>query len=87
MKKNGLEVWEYRHYDSLPNLQMLDANENMSKNAMPLQEWVERQCGNDKKGFLERHLIPDVDLSLENFNNFCEARKDLLVRQLKDILH
>lgn len=86
-EKNGLEVWEYRHYDSLPNLQMLDANENMSKNAMPLQEWVEKQCGNDKKGFLERHLIPDVDLSLENFNNFCEARKDLLVRQLKDILH
>lgn len=86
-EKNGLEVWEYRHYDFLPNLQMLDANENMSKNAMPLQEWVERQCGNDKKGFLERHLIPDVDLSLENFNNFCEARKDLLVRQLKDILH
>ena len=86
-EKNGLEVWEDRHYDSLPNLQMLDANENMSKNAMPLQEWVEKQCGNDKKGFLERHLIPDVDLSLENFNNFCEARKDLLVRQLKDILH
>lgn len=86
-EKNGLEVWEDRHYDSLPNLQMLDANENMSKNAMPLQEWVEKQCGNDKKGFLERHLIPDVDLSLENFNNFCETRKDLLVRQLKDILH
>ncbi|RAX55983.1 hypothetical protein CCY97_01380 [Helicobacter sp. 10-6591] len=85
-EKRGLEVWEYRYYDSLPNLQMLDANENMSKNAMPLQEWVEKQCSNDKKGFLERHLIPDVDLSLESFNDFCEARKDLLVQKLKSIL-
>lgn len=85
-EKNGLEVWEYRHYDFLPNLQMLDANENMSKNAMSLKEWVERQCGNDKKGFLERHLIPDVDLSLENFNNFCEVRKTLIIHKLKDIL-
>ena len=65
---------------------MLDANENMSKNDMSLQEWVEKQCSNDKKGFLERHLIPDVDLSLENFNDFCEARKDLLVQKLKSIL-
>ncbi|MCI6217008.1 MAG: DUF262 domain-containing protein [Helicobacter sp.] len=85
-EKRGLEVWEYHYYDSLPNLQMLDANENMSKNDMSLQEWVEKQCSNDKKGFLERHLIPDVDLSLENFNDFCEARKDLLVQKLKSIL-
>ena len=37
--------------------------------------------------FLERHLIPDIDLSLENFDNFYELRKKLLIDKLKKILN
>lgn len=95
-KKNGeakhkkdanYNYWAFEVYDSLPNLQMLDANENKSKQDKSLEQWVQENCGNDKKGFLEKHLIPDIDLSLENFDNFYEARKALLIKKLKEILN
>ncbi len=78
-------------YDSLPNLQMLDANENMSKRDKTLKEWVEESCKNksesDRKEFLKRHLIPDINLCLENFDDFFEARKNMLIEKLKEILN
>lgn len=81
---------KYEYYDSfdyLPNLQMLDANENKSKQDKSLEQWVQENCGNDKKDFLEKHLIPDIDLSLENFDEFFKARKALLIKKLKEILN
>lgn len=74
-------------YDSLPNLQMLDANENESKNNKPLEQWVNEKCNGDRKEFLEKHLIPDIDLSLKNFNNFIEERKKIIINRLKVILN
>lgn len=66
---------------------MLDANENKSKQDKSLEQWVQENCGNDRKGFLKKHLIPDIDLSLENFDDFYEARKALLIKKLKEILN
>lgn len=95
-KKNGeakhkkdanYNYWAFEVYDSLPNLQMLDANENKSKQDKSLEQWVQENCGNDRKGFLKKHLIPDIDLSLENFDDFYEARKALLIKKLKEILN
>lgn len=95
-KKNGeakhkkdanYNYWALEMYDSLPNLQMLDANENKAKQDKPLEQWVQENCGNDRKGFLKKHLIPDIDLSLENFDDFYEARKALLIKKLKEILN
>ena len=83
-KDFGLDI---KLYDSLPNLQMLDANENMSKQDKSLEQWVQENCKNDRKGFLEKHLIPDIDLSLENFDDFYETRKKLLIKKLKEILN
>ncbi|GMB95064.1 DUF262 domain-containing protein [Helicobacter heilmannii] len=74
-------------YDSLINLQMLDAHENESKNDKSLEQWVNENCGDDKAGFLRSHLIPDTDLSLENFDNFIEQRKVLLVDKFMGILN
>lgn len=74
-------------YDGIYNLQMLDANENMSKNDKTLKEWVEEETKNkDKEKFLEEHLIPDVDLSIENFPEFIDKRKELLLNKLREIL-
>lgn len=81
------DYWDFEVYDSLPNLQMLDANENESKNAKSLKEWVDTNCGNNRKDFLDKHLIPDIDLSLANFDEFYEARKKLLIEKLKNILN
>ncbi|MDY2584542.1 DUF262 domain-containing protein [Helicobacter sp.] len=78
---------DFKYYNSLVNLQMLDANENKSKQDKSLEQWVDENCGNDRKGFLNKHLIPDVDLSLENFDKFAEEREKLLLDRLIEVLN
>lgn len=74
--------------NSISNLQMLSANENMSKKDMDLEEWIDKECSNkDKKQFLKDRLIPDIDLSFENFKNFINERNELLTAKLKKVLN
>lgn len=74
-------------YNSICNLQMLDANENMSKNGKKLIDWVNLETTNkDKIYFLENHLIPNVNLELENFDEYFQKRKSLLAEKLRLIL-
>lgn len=81
------EKYGWNLYNSIFNLQMLDANENMSKNDIDLQTWVEKQTENtNREAFLENHIIPNVELRLSNFDEFFEHRKKLLFTQLVQIL-
>lgn len=76
------EIW-----DSVLNLQLLPQSDNESKGAMPLKEWVDSQTQNrDRYTYLEAHLIPDVDLSIEMFDKYIEERKKLLIERLKMVL-
>lgn len=79
----------WKVYNSILNLQMLDANENMSKNAKSLKDWIELETKNsDLKRFLENHIIPaEVDLDLSNFSEYITKRKVLLINKLKTILN
>lgn len=83
------ETFGWKVYNSILNLQMLDANENMSKNAMSLEGWVEKETKHsDLKRFLESHIIPqNISLELSNFTQYLTARKILLVTKLKSILN
>lgn len=75
-------------YNSILNLQMLDANENMSKNDKNLKEWVEKETKkNDPTRFFDNHLIPNVSLELSNFTQFLTERKFLLTNKLKSLLN
>jgi hypothetical protein len=79
--------YDWASYNSICNLQMLDANENMSKNGKRLIDWIDLETKNkDKISFLENHLIPNVDLALENFDDYFDKRKLLLTEKLKLIL-
>lgn len=78
------DVW-----NSVVNLQMLSERENESKGAMELSEWVDKKTASasvSKDGFLESHLIPNTNLSIEHFTEFIEARKKLLIERLKMVL-
>lgn len=78
----NIEIW-----DSVLNLQLLPQSENESKGAMPLKDWVDSQTQNrDRYTYLESHLIPDVDLSIEQFDKFIEERKKLLIERIKMVL-
>ncbi len=83
------ETYGWRVYNSILNLQMLDANENMSKNAMSLNDWVEKETKTaDLKRFLESHIIPqNINLELSNFTQYINERKILLMKKLKAILN
>ena len=59
----------------------------MSKSDIPLEKWVEKNCENDRNKFLKEHFIPDINLSLGNFEEFYSKRTKLLVQELIKILN
>ena len=72
-------------YNSIVNLQMLDANVNEQKQHTSLSTWIESKS--ELLGEIEarkRALIPaDTSLLFEDFAQFAEKRKSLLAKQLK----
>ncbi len=79
------EFFDPTFNNSIINLQMLDANENMSKKDKTLKEWVEIEVkSSDKTTFYRNHLIPDVSLDLSEYETFRNEREKLLVQKLKD---
>ncbi|UUM28859.1 DUF262 domain-containing protein [Acinetobacter colistiniresistens] len=87
LSDNDKSKYDWASYNSVCNLQMLDANENMSKNGKQLIDWIELETKDkDRVSFLENHLIPNIDLALANFDNYYHKRKILLTEKLKLIL-
>ena len=77
---------DWNQYDTILNLQMLDANENMSKNCKPLAEWVEQETTDETRAlFLKNHYIPDIDLDISNFEEFIKQRRLLLHKRIREL--
>ncbi len=68
-------------YNMLPNLQLLPGPVNLEKRAKPFAAWLDKQ--EDPGWHKSLSFIPDVDLELQNFHRFYEARQKILVRELK----
>lgn len=68
-------------FNSILNLELLNETDNKSKNAQPFDQWiVSRDCN-----FKTRHCIPEMDdYSFDNFLNFIEERKKLLIKRIKN---
>ncbi len=66
------------HWDTIPNLQLLNDRINEHKNAMPLAEWVIAD-----EIDLDYQLIPkDISLDVKEFKKFIVKRKELLKERL-----
>ncbi len=76
------------HVNSLANLQLLDSLPNIEKTNMPFAEWMEKNYSapEKRKAYMERHYIPDVDFSFENFDEFFKKREELIFQKLKQVL-
>jgi uncharacterized protein with ParB-like and HNH nuclease domain len=77
------------NFNSILNLQLLDANENKSKQDKDLKEWVQFESKKQKiniEKFCENHLIPNI-LEFEKFDAFINERKKLLMQKLKEIVN
>lgn len=69
-------------FNSLANLQLLTASENLEKNATPFDEWL---LGKDAN-FKVRHRIPEIDsYDFDNFLDFIEKRSGLIAERLEKV--
>lgn len=81
------EKYTFADYNSIVNLQMLDANENESKSNMSLESWINKETtAENKEAFLKTHIIPNIDLSLSNLDEYMVKRKEMLMEKLRELL-
>ena len=70
------------YFNTVINLQLLTANENLEKNAMPFDEWLPTR---DEK-FKQRHSIPEMNgYNFDQFIDFIEQRRASMSEKLKQI--
>jgi uncharacterized protein with ParB-like and HNH nuclease domain len=92
LEKRGIsaERIEYflSYYNYLGNIQLLEGVPNQEKSGKDFDEWIQEQYPNkkDRQAYMERHYIPDVDLSLGNFKEFLEEREKLILAAFKNLL-
>lgn len=86
LRKRGYDDDRIKRYVSLvnlvPNLELLTDSENLEKNAKPFDKWFETRDAD----FQARHLIPKQSVGFDEFESFCEARRELLKARLAVVL-
>jgi uncharacterized protein with ParB-like and HNH nuclease domain len=94
LKQANIPQDKYEYYkdsnnwNSIFNLQLLDANENMSKQDKNLKDWVnyeskKQTCTVDK--FCEEHVIPNI-LEFTEFEIFINQRRKMLRDKIKSLV-
>ncbi|AEI14608.1 protein of unknown function DUF262 [Flexistipes sinusarabici DSM 4947] len=92
LRKKGIsedEIDTFQKYvNFLGNLQLLEATPNIEKLNKNFDLWLYETYPNenDRKDYMKKHLIPDVDLSFENFIEFFERREKMLKHEFQKIL-
>lgn len=74
--------------DYLANLQLLEGIPNIEKSSKDFKQWLFEKYPNPqaRKEYMEKNYIPNVDLSLENFDVFFEERTKLMTKGFYDLL-
>lgn len=89
ISKSDYEFYQDKsNWNSILNLQLLDANENMSKQDLSLKDWIEFETtkqGMNIDTFCTNHLIINK-LEFIDFKEFIELRKILLKDTLKNLI-
>lgn len=81
MTDEKIKQWQHKR-NTLANLQILEGRENSSKNATPLIVWLQDPANKQNV----KYLPPNIDYSLENFDEFITERQKLMADKLKEIL-
>lgn len=94
LRKLGIEDdvirdWQEKR-DALPNLQLLEGRENQAKLTTPFEAWLKinfpKKDGRDT--YLRTQFIPDdLPLSLCEFGEFFQRRREVLKKQLGKVLN
>jgi hypothetical protein len=94
LKKKGVSDSEYNFYlnnvNSLPNLQLLEGNQNKHKSATDLKDWYKEtfKSSNARANYRQTHLIPEEeDLDFTNFKEVFLNRRELMKQKFTQILN
>ena len=77
-------------FNKLPNLQLLQANQNTEKNNKHFSDWLDEVYTNDtdKKTFLiQNHIKSDTSLNFLDFEEFYISRTNVLRKSLSELLN
>ena len=88
----GVDATKWKEWrlnrNRLPNLHLLEGVANQKKSDTPLDVYVGYMTPDQKSDFLDHAMIPEgVSLNIKDFDQFYEARKNLLQSKLRDLLH
>jgi hypothetical protein len=73
--------------DRLPNLQLLEGPENIAKSATDPLSWLVSNYSEEGRGaHLERHALPWLPSSVDQFEEFYEARRKALADRIRKML-
>ncbi|KKM69909.1 hypothetical protein LCGC14_1446090 [marine sediment metagenome] len=92
LKKRGINEEDIEfyldNYNYLANIQLLEGVPNQEKSGTDFNIWIKEKYPNkdDRKAYMKRNYIPDIDLSLENFKEFIAEREKLIVSAFKKLL-
>jgi len=95
LDKMGIHSFELRqefinNYNSLPNIQLIEATSNKQKSAKTLEDWLKEIHPSEDKlnSYKLLHYFPnDSSLAIDNFITFFTGRKALLKDKLMTILN
>lgn len=86
LSKEDQEQWLALR-DQIPNLQLLEASENKSKNDTPLKDWVQKMSDGKKTFFIAGSYLPEQpDFDFAKFRDFFDARREKMKTELGEIL-
>ena len=83
------KVYEFiENVDSLANLQLLEGIKNIEKSNKDFKEWLFETFPNEqaRKEYMNKNYIPDIDLSIENFEKFIFIRRTLMAKRFSELL-
>jgi uncharacterized protein with ParB-like and HNH nuclease domain len=87
INKNDIEFY-LENYNYLANIQLLEGVPNQEKSGTDFKVWINEKYPNenDRKAYMEKNYIPDIDLSIENFKEFITEREKLITSAFKKLL-
>ncbi|WP_336724679.1 DUF262 domain-containing protein [Cellulosimicrobium cellulans] len=89
LRAAGLDPERVEEYvdarDRLPNLQLLEGADNMSKSDKIPADWAVEHYGESTElaAYLSRNSLPELPSSVEDFAPFVEARRELLAALIR----
>ena len=81
IESSKIQEWQFRR-NTLANLQLIEGRENVRKNKTPLVEWLKISSNLENTKYLPK----GISFELNNFEEFMEERKNLMLEELKSIL-